>query len=369
MTEPTPKQTVLIVDDTPDNIQLLTALLRDRYRTKVATNGLKAIEIASASPAPDLILMDVMMPELDGYETTRRLKRNPATAAIPVIFLTAKSQVEDEELGLQVGAVDYITKPISPPVVLARVRTHLALRRAQLLLQDQNRHLEHLVQKRTEQLVQMQDATIFAMATLAATRDNETGNHIRRTQNYVAALARALQPHPRFSAVLTDENIELLFKSAPLHDIGKVGVPDRILLKPGKLTDDEWEIMKLHTVYGRDTILQVERNFGESSSFLTFAREIAHSHQEKWDGSGYPDGLAGDAIPISARLMAVADVYDAMISKRVYKPAFSHEKAIALMQDGRGAHFDPDMLDAFMAIEAEVLAIADRFRDEETTPE
>lgn len=368
MAEPIDRQTILIVDDTPDNIQLLSALLRDKYKTKVALNGFKAIEIASTTP-PDLILMDVMMPEMDGYETTRRLKQNQATSNIPVIFLTAKSQVEDEELGLRIGAVDYIVKPISPPIVLARVKTHLALKSAQQFLRDQNDYLEHLVIERTHQLVQMQDATILAMASLAETRDNETGNHIRRTQNYVAALARSLQNHPRFADVLTDENVELLYKSAPLHDIGKVGVPDRILLKPAKLDDEEWEIMKLHTVYGRDAILQVEKHLGASNSFLTFAREIAHYHQEKWDGSGYPDGLKGDDIPLSARLMAVADVYDALISKRVYKRAFHHDEAVAMMKDGRGKHFDPDVLDAFITIEKEFLAIADRFRDAETLAE
>ncbi|MBV8660211.1 MAG: two-component system response regulator [Burkholderiales bacterium] len=361
------KQTILIVDDTPENISVLSALLKDRYRTKVATSGFKALEIAAGTPAPDLILLDIMMPGIDGYETCRRLKQDMATAEIPVIFLTARSQIEDEELGLKVGAVDYITKPISPPIVIARVKTHLALKSAQQFLRNQNQHLEHLVFERTHQLARMQDATILAMASLAETRDNETGNHIRRTQNYVAALARALQDHPRFKRVLTRENIELLYKSAPLHDIGKVGVPDRILLKPGKLDDEEWEIMKLHTVYGRDAILQVEKHLGGSNSFLTFAREIAHYHQEKWDGSGYPEGLAGDQIPVSARLMAVADVYDALISKRVYKPAFPHHEAVELMRKGRGQHFDPDVLDAFLSIEDQFLAIADQFRDEETT--
>ena len=363
------KQTILIVDDTPENISVLSALLKDRYRTKVATSGFKALEIASGAAAPDLILLDIMMPGIDGYETCRRLKQDVATAEIPVIFLTARSQIEDEELGLKVGAVDYITKPISPPIVMARVRTHLALKSAQQFLRNQNQHLEHLVHERTHQLGLMQDATILAMASLAETRDNETGNHIRRTQNYVAALARALRDHPRFMRVLSRENIELLYKSAPLHDIGKVGVPDRILLKPGKLDEEEWEIMKLHTVYGRDAILQVEKTLGGSNSFLTFAREIAHYHQEKWDGTGYPEGLTGDEIPVSARLMAVADVYDALISKRVYKPAFPHQQAVAMMREGRGKHFDPDVLDAFLAIEEEFLGIADQFRDAETTPD
>jgi putative two-component system response regulator len=359
------KQVILIVDDTPDNITLLSALLKDKYKIKIATNGLKALHIASIDPSPDLILLDVMMPEMDGYETCKRLKENPQTNQIPVIFLTAKSQVSDEEMGLKLGAVDYISKPVSPPIVLARVATQLNLVRARNLLQDQNKNLEGLVKDRTRKLAKMQDAIIMAMASLAETRDNETGNHIRRTQNYVAALARQLKELPRFSSELTDENIELLYKSAPLHDIGKVGIPDNILLKPGKLTSEEFEVMKLHTNYGRETILSVERYLGESNEFLRFAREITYSHQEKWDGSGYPENLAGDAIPISARLMAVADVYDALISRRVYKPAFSHEEAIDIMRKGRGTHFDPDILDVFLKITEEFKEIAMRYRESE----
>ena len=359
------RQIVMIVDDTPDNISLLSGLLKDQYKIKIATNGLKALQIAMLDPAPDVILLDVMMPEMDGYETCRRLKANPRTADIPVIFLTAKSQVQDEEMGLRLGAVDYISKPISPPIVLARVATQLNLVRARYLLQDQNRHLESLVQDRTRKLAKMQDAIILAMASLAETRDNETGNHIRRTQHYVAALARALKDHPRFVSELTDENIDLLFKSAPLHDIGKVGIPDNILLKPGKLDADEFEIMKLHTVYGREAILSVEKYLGESNEFLRFAREITYSHQEKWDGSGYPENLVGDAIPVSARLMAIADVYDALISKRIYKPAFSHEESLVLMRKGRSSHFDPDVLDVFLQIADQFHAISQKFRESE----
>ncbi|HYD59654.1 MAG TPA: two-component system response regulator [Noviherbaspirillum sp.] len=359
------KPTVLLVDDTPDNIALLSALLKDKYKLKIATNGVKALQIANSPPFPDLILLDVVMPEMDGHEACRRLKAAPETADIPVIFLTSRIQPEDEELGLSLGAADYITKPISPPIVLARVATQLNLVKARQLLKDQNRHLEHLVDERTRQLMQMQEATILAMASLAETRDNETGNHIRRTQHYVKALALHLREHPRFSHVLTDENIELLFKSAPLHDIGKVGVPDRILLKPGKLDPDEFEIMKLHTVYGRDAILAVERHLGGSNGFLAFAREIACSHQEKWDGSGYPEGLKGDAIPVPARLMAVADVYDALISRRVYKPAYSHEESVRIMKEGRGSHFDPDILDAFLQIEDSFRTIAQQYSDDD----
>jgi putative two-component system response regulator len=349
-TKQTARQTVLIVDDTPDNITLLSMLLKDKYNTKVAKDGATALQIAETSTV-DLVLLDVMMPGMDGYETCRRLKQNPATADIPVLFLTAKSQPEDEALGLRLGAVDYLTKPVSPPILFARVATHLKLRAAS--------------QQQSGQMSLMQDATIMAMATMAETRDKETSNHIRRTQNYVAALARKLQSHPRFAAELTDENITLLYKSAPLHDIGKAGLPDSIVLKPGKLDRDEFEIMKLHAVRGRDTIRQVEEYIGGSNGFLTYAREIAHSHQEKWDGSGYPEKLAGEAIPLSARLMAVADVYDALISKRIYKPPFSHAEAVAVMQDGRGTHFDPDILDAFVEIAGTFAEIAGKFTDVE----
>jgi putative two-component system response regulator len=357
------KPTILIVDDTPDNILLLARLLKDKYSTKVANNGQTALQIAATTPGLDLILLDVMMPGTDGYETCRRLKANPATSDIPVIFMTAKSQTEDEAKGLQLGAVDYLAKPISPPVLFARVATQITLRAARRDLQQQNRKLEGMVSERTAQLALMQEATIMAMASMAERRDYETGNHIRRTQNYVRALARQLKDHPRFAGHLTDENIDLLYKSAPLHDIGKVGIPDSILRKPGKLDSDEFEIMKLHAVYGRDTIMLVEQHLGGSNSFLMYAREIAYSHQEKWDGSGYPQNLAGDEIPISARLMAVADVYDALISRRVYKPAFTHEQALDIMRKGRGTHFDPDVFDAFLAIERRFAEIASEFAD------
>ncbi|GAB4448903.1 MAG: two-component system response regulator [Rhodocyclaceae bacterium] len=363
MPEQGERPTVLIVDDTPDNLALMSALLRDRYRTKVATNGEKALRIAADEPQPDLILLDIMMPGMDGYEVCRRLKAGPRTAGIPVIFLTARSDIEDEQAGFDAGAVDYITKPVSPPIVMARVRTHLALKQAADLLRDQNAWLEAEVRRRMRELSAVQDATILAMASLAETRDLETGNHIRRTQNYVRELASALRSHPRFSAYLTDARIELLCKSAPLHDIGKVGIPDRILLKPGRLTPEEFEIMKRHTTLGAEAIEGAEGMLGTPESFLACAREIARWHQEQWDGSGYPDGLSGEAIPIPARLMAVADVYDALISRRVYKPALPHEAAVAQILAGRGSHFDPDVVDAFAGLAERFREIALRYAD------
>lgn len=355
---------ILIVDDSSDTLTLLTEILKNRYRTKIATNGASALKAAMRPPHPDLILVDVTMPGMDGFELCQTLKRTPSVAEIPVIFLTGRIKPEDETHGFEIGAVDYIAKPISPAVVLARVATHLKLVQAQRHLEQQNANLEEIVYERTQQLLRVQDATIVAMAALAEARDDETGNHIFRTQHYMALLARTLKDHPRFRHELSDESIDLLFKSAPLHDIGKVGVPDKILKKPGSLTEEEFELVKRHTTYGGDTIRSVEDYLGESSDFLRFAREIAYSHQEHWDGSGYPEGLAGDEIPISARLMAVADVYDALISRRSYKPAFPHEKAVSIMTEARATHFDPDVLDAFLLVERDFRAIALKFSDE-----
>ncbi len=357
------RPTVLVVDDTPDNLALMQTLLRDLYRVKGANNGERALKIAAGEQPPDLILLDIMMPGLDGYEVCRRLKAEPATRDIPVIFLTAKSQVEDEQRGFELGAVDYITKPVSPPLVLARVQTHLALKAAADFLRDKNAFLEEEVDKRTREVMAIQDVTILAMASLAETRDNETGNHIRRTQHYVQALARRLSSHPRFAAYLTVPTIKLLYKSAPLHDIGKVGIPDRILLKPGKLTPEEFEIMKTHTTLGRDAIAHAEQQLGVDVGFLTIAKEIAYSHQEKWDGSGYPQGLRGDQIPVSARLMAVADVYDALISRRVYKEPMPHEQAVEIIRQTAGRHFDPDVVEAFLDIHETFRAIAVAYGD------
>ncbi len=358
------KPTVLVVDDTPDNLSLMSELLEDEYRVRIANNGAKALKIAGSANPPDIILLDIMMPVMDGYEVCRSLKENAATRDIPLIFLTAKAQVEDEMKGFSLGAVDYITKPISPPVVLARVKTHLQLKQMRDYLKDKNEFLEAEVRKRTRQVIAVQEVTILAMASLAETRDNDTGNHIRRTQLYIKALAEKLRHHPRYSHFLDNDNtIELLFKSAPLHDIGKVGIPDQILLKPGRFTPEEFEIMKTHTALGRDAIMSAEKRLGIEMPFLAFAKEIAYTHQEKWDGTGYPHGLSGEDIPISGRLMAIADVYDALISRRIYKEEMAHEKAVLIMVEGKGSHFDPLMIDAFLEIAEEFKAIAEQFAD------
>jgi putative two-component system response regulator len=362
-----PRKVILLVDDAPDNLVLMNELLKPMYTIKIAKNGEKALQIAQSDTPPDLILLDIMMPGMDGYEVCRRLKSQEATRDIPIIFLTAKSDVDAEKQGLDLGAVDFLSKPISPPIALARVRNHLQLKSSADFLRDKNDYLEHEVSNRTQEVMAIQDVTILAMASMAETRDTETGNHIRRTQFYVKLLAEKLRNHPRFAATLTDAYINILFKSAPLHDIGKVGIPDRILLKPAKFDDAEFEIMKTHTTLGRDAIEHAEQALGTPLPFLTVAKEIAYGHQEKWDGSGYPQGLAGDAIPLSARLMAVADVYDALISRRVYKEGMPHEKAVQIIIDGKGKHFDPDMIDAFLELQDEFRAIAARFHDNAAT--
>ena len=346
---------ILLVDDNSTNLQLLHETLDGQgYKLLVAKNGKTALNIAH-KVNPSLILLDIMMPEMDGYEVCQRLKANEKTTHIPVIFITAMTDDQDEAKGLGMGAVDYITKPIKPELVRARVRNHLELKR----YQD---HLEKLVEERTRRLVLTQAVTIESLATLAEYRDSETGGHVKRTQNYVKALAMHLKNHQRFREYLNDETIELLYRSAPLHDIGKVGVRDNMLLKPARLTDEEFEEMKKHTLYGEEVLRITEQKLGEDS-FLQCAKEIAHTHQEKWDGSGYPRGLKGDEIPIAGRLMALADVYDALISKRVYKAPIPHEEAVEIIVEGKGTHFDPDIVDAFLELVDTFRNIALTFAD------
>jgi len=352
------KATILIVDASADNLVQLEGLLQQRYHVKLARQNADALRITAQAPRPDLILIDA---GADGFALFHEIKFNFLATDIPVLFMVAAGDADSEQRALAEGAGDVVAKPFAPATLLARVETQLQLKFARAMLKDQHRHFEHLIAERTRDVAQMQDATVMAMASLAESRDAGVGRHLRRTQHYVAALARELRFNAAYTAELTNENIALLYKAAPLHDIGKVGVPDAILLKPGKLTDTEFEQMKLHTVYGRDAIAGVERTLGGSNDFLRYAREITYSHQEKWDGSGYPQGLAGPAIPLSARLMAVADVYDALITERLYRPAFTHETAVELIRQGRGEHFDPDVVDAMLAVEEKFKSIAAEF--------
>lgn len=372
-----PPLTVLVVDDTGENLSIIGQLLRPHYRVRVANSGAHALVAAASEPRPDLILLDVMMPEMDGHEVLRRLRAQPSTADTPVIFVTALDADEDEEIGLALGAVDYVTKPIKPALLLARVKAHLELKRSRDWLSNKNSELDAEVHRRMLENELIKEVSLHALALLAEKRDNETGNHLHRTQSYVSVLIRALRRHPRFEAALANPmDCQRMVHAAPLHDIGKVGIPDAILLKPGKLTPDEFEIMKTHAAIGRQALADaIERvrhrqpfsrvDSDTSLAFLVTAQDIAGGHHEKWDGSGYPQGLAGDAIPLAARLMAVADVFDALMSRRHYKQAFPLEQVLEIMREGRGKHFDSDIADAFVQSVDEFVAISRRFADHE----
>ena len=354
--------TILVVDDSPDNLAFMSQALSGDYRLKVANSGKVALGIIDRFSI-DLILLDVMMPEMDGYEVIQKLKASEQHADIPVLFLTAKRTAEDEKRGFELGAADYINKPVSPLILAARVRTHLQNKLSRDFLSDQNESLETLVKKRTLELEEVKDSVVIAMASLAETRDNETGNHVLRTQYYVRILAEHLSKDTRYSKLLTPENIKNYYKAAPLHDIGKVGIPDRILLKPGKLTTEEFTTMKEHTTLGLAALTKAEEHFSNSNEIMQTAKDIAYCHHEKWDGSGYPQRLVGEDIPLSARLMAVADVYDALICKRVYKDPMPHEQARDIILKGKGAHFDPEVINAFVDCEKLFIEIARRYAD------
>lgn len=335
-------QTILVVDDTSENIDILREILHGKYRVKAAINGLSALKIAKQVPAPDLILLDVVMPDMDGFDVIEVLKTDPLTASIPVIFVTAKNDVCDEQKGFELGAVDYISKPISPPVVLARIRTHLAL-------YDQNRELEAKVRERTEKLTETRLEIIKRLGRAAEFKDNETGMHVIRMSHYSRLIAEAIN--------MPDDWCRQLLEAAPMHDIGKIGIPDSVLLKPGKLDAEEWAIMQKHTDYGAQII-------GEhGSELLKMAKTIAQTHHEKWNGRGYPLGLKGENIPIESRIVAIADVFDALTTVRPYKDAWPVEKAVQLIKDESGEHFDPTLVDAFISVLPSILDIKEQFAE------
>lgn len=334
--------TVLIVDDTPDNISLLKAALMDEYNIKVATRGSKALEIARTMPV-DIILLDVMMPEMDGYEACRRLKEDPMTARIPVIFVTARGEVDDESKGFACGGVDYITKPIRSAIVRARIKTHLALF-------DQNRALEMRVQERTAELNATRLEILNRLGRAAEYKDNETGLHVIRMSHFCKIIALGYG--------LPEEDADLLLHVSPMHDIGKIGIPDRVLLKPGWLDAEERKIIETHCDIGRKII------GSHSSSLLNAAAMVAYTHHEKWDGSGYPQGLCGVEIPLFSRILAIADVFDALTSVRPYKKAWPIEEAITEIKRTSGTHFDPALVEVFLRCLPEIIEVKHHFEDD-----
>lgn len=356
---------VLVVDDTAENLELMSALLLSRYRVKVASNGATALRIARRTPQPDLILLDIMMPEMDGYEVCRQLKADPLTAPIPLIFVTALSDAADEQQGFDLGAVDYISKPVSPPLLLARVQAQLQLKASADFLRDKGEYLELEVRRRTRELERLQEVTIEAMAGLAALRENPCGRHLSRIKPYMSLLGRAwLQQQPEGSAGVSGERLERIGQAALLHDIGKLALPDRILHSPVALQGNDLRLLQHQAVAGRDALLAAEARLGSSPTFLRDAREIVYSQHEHWDGTGYPEGLRGEQIPLAARLMALVNHYEELTCPRAYRPALSHEEARALIAAASGSRFDPQVVQAFLSVEQAFASLASDLADD-----
>jgi putative two-component system response regulator len=336
------RATILVVDDIPANIEVLSGVLRGEYRVRAATNGVRALAIAVSDTPPDLILLDIMMPDTDGLDVCRKLKADLRTRHIPVIFVTAMSEIDDEAQGFAAGCVDYITKPVSPPIVLARVRTHLALA-------NQTRELDRKVRERTAELDRTRLAVIRCLGKASEFKDDDTGLHVVRMSHYARLLGLA--------SGMSEADADLLMNAAPMHDVGKIGIPDNILKKPGRLDAAEWEVMKQHVEFGGQILGE------QDSELLQMAREIALSHHEKWDGTGYPRGLKGEAIPLVGRIVAVADVFDALTSVRPYKAPWPVDKALAFMREQSGKHFDPRMIALIDGVLPEFERIRKRYAD------
>jgi len=362
---------ILIVDDTPANLRLLGGMLgKQGYKSRPVPSGALALQAIESEP-PDLILLDINMPGMNGYETCERLKADARFRDIPVIFISALGETEDKLRAFSAGGVDYVSKPFQFAEVEARISTHLRLRALQRELEQHNRHLSELVTAQVKEISDAQHATIFALAKIAEAKDEDTGAHLLRVRQYCRAIAERLGERKAFPVpVLIDrEFVEVIEWASPLHDIGKVCVPDAVLLKRGPLTQEEWAVMRTHTTVGARTLESVLVNYPRNA-FVKMGVEIARSHHERWDGSGYPEGLAGEAIPLAARIFTVADQYDALRSPRPYKPPFDHEKTFRILVEGDGRtspeHFDPRVLAAFREVAPELARIWDRFAEEES---
>ena len=353
---------ILIVDDGPENLRVLSELLRSEgYVARPVSDGALALEAASAEP-PDLVLLDIRMPGMDGFEVCRRLKADARLRDVPVVFLSAIDDLADKVKAFTVGAVDYVSKPFQFPEVRMRVETHLRLRRLQVELENKNRRLLELVGEQVREISDSQMATIFALAKLAESRDGETGKHIERVQLYCKLLAATLAEQANYAGRIEESFIENIFLASPLHDIGKVAIRDHILLKRGELTSSEFEEMKMHTTLGAQTLEAVRTRYPRNE-FLRLGIEIARCHHERWDGRGYPAGLAGTDIPLSARIMAVADSYDAARSRRCYKPALGHAECRKALLARGGTYLDPDVLMAFEDVQGLIEDVASALND------
>lgn len=362
---------IVVVDDNPENLNLVKCMLEmNDYKVRPFSNGENAFEDALQSP-PDLFLLDINMPEIDGFELCDKFKSTDLLKEIPVLFLSGLSEYREKVKAFSMGGVDYITKPFNLKEVLARVETHLKIRFMQRELVRYNNHLEEVVQEKIHEISDAQLATIIALATLAESRDDATGGHIRRTQDFCLAIAEQLRKDSVYVSQIDDVFVNNLYFAAPLHDIGKVGIGDNILLKPGKLSAEEFEVMKTHVTIGVRTLESIRERYPDNE-FLNMGIAITRSHHEKWNGKGYPDGIEGEKIPLCARIMAIADVYDALRSKRPYKEAFSHEASCNIIFESAGSHFDPVVVEAFRKINYDLSCIRDRLHvdaDEELAAE
>jgi putative two-component system response regulator len=357
---------IMIVDDRESSVNLLALTLNPRgYRTVGFTDPLAALD-ALDRETPDLILLDIDMPEMDGYELCSRIKALPKFSDTPVIFMSGMDDIAVKVKAFSQGGVDYLTKPIRREEVLARLATHLRLSQMQAELAQRNENLQHTVEKQVREIADAHLATIYALARLAECKDDVTARHLDRVQFYTRALAVRLAREPGLRETVTPEFIGNLQRASPLHDVGKVGTPDSILLKPGRLTEVETEIMRRHTVLGATTLGEVSARY-PGNALLLMGTQIARSHHERWDGTGYPDGLTANEIPLCARIMALADAYDAIRSKRQYKPAQPHEEAVRIILADSGSHFDPLVVMSFRDVAAEFAAIAEGMSDDTQT--
>lgn len=347
---------VMVVDDITINLKIIAAMLAEMgCAVECHTGGEGALEAIRRSP-PDLILLDISMPGMDGYAVAGAIKDHPPSSHIPIVFLSAYNSEEDKVKGFRAGGVDYITKPFFPEEVRARVAIHLRIHALQTRLEEQNQNLEKIVQTQIAQIADAQMTTIFALARLAESRDNDTGEHLERVMAYVRILATALRRSPAYHRSVTDGFVETIIQASVLHDIGKVAIPDSVLLKPGLLTPEEREIIARHTLVGAETLSAVlERH--PDNFFIRVGIDIARSHHERWDGGGYPAGLAGEEIPLAARIMRIADVYDALTTARCYKRGWSHQEACREIVSAAGTEFDPALVAVFEQVAAEFATI------------
>lgn len=352
------KLTVMIVDDTPDNLRILEEMLTKKgYDVRALPRGAMALKSAFSCP-PDIMLLDINMPDMSGYEVCAQLKKNKITKDLPVIFISALNEPEDKLNAFSLGGVDYITKPFQFDEVNARIETHLRIREYQQQLEKHNKNLEKLVAEKVQEISEAQMSTIYALANMAEARDDDIGQHIARVQALCKLLAIQLKNNSIYSDQIGDNFVEALYLASPLHDIGKVSIPDDVLLKPARLTTEEFEVMKTHAEIGAKNLEKVRAKYPQNE-FISMGKNIAMTHHEKWNGAGYPIGLQGEDIPLAGRIMAVVDVYDALRSKRVYKEAFSHEKSYNIIVNDAGTHFDPVIVDAFKALEKQFEKIRD----------